>query len=199
MSETGKHDEDREPKFGKKAEAWLRRQLLAKLGETRAPWGDVSVEDVVEWYLQWGTGGSPVPYYVEWKDDDEFRGHGYANGGWIVDWDLVSRDLPEAIREVERRSASAEAERHPTLDAWLLAEARGELKYRGDLGGMQFIPAEVRARVEAAAQERERRRPAICGCGASFPRDRRNARKCPKCREAARVDREKRHGSRRGK
>lgn len=186
MSESWKRGPDGEPEIGKKVLAWFKRKVRAKLlppsFEDKASDNLVAQTDsMVEWYAE-------MPErYMKWVDSDEFQGGRFSNGSWVIDWDILLRDQPEAAAEYRRRKDAA---RFPTLDDWLRADAAGELEYRGDEGGMAEIPEKVRARVKEAARARLLRRPAVCECGKQFARDRANAKRCPECRVAKKAERE---------
>lgn len=200
MSETWKGDKDKAPKFGRKARAWLRRQIDRRLRTVKAEWGNAPFAAVVDWYLDWDNEDTPGPYYVTWKDEDEFRGGRFSSGAWVVLWDTVLDDLPRAIRNAERDAHMVrDSERFPSLDAWLAADMRGELKYGGAVGGMILVPDDVRERVKEVAQRRARLgAPRQCRCGATFKPDRRNATNCDECRAKNRAEKEAKRGRNRG-
>jgi len=172
------------PRFGRKARAWMARVLDRKLRELAPGWNDDEVmADLVAWYMD------DAERYVKWVDDEGgYRGRGYSNGLWVIDWETVREDLHQGTTTLNSHAArERDTARFQTLDEWLRADLQGELDYPGALGGMEDVPDEIRVRVQRAAIERRRRWPIRCACGKSFVPDRRKARRCPDCRAANRA------------
>jgi len=169
------------PKFGKKARAWLARQLRAKLREIHhESWHDEEgIARLVDWHLErWDR-------FVRWVDADEFRGSSYAYGAWQIAWDAVKSAVDEACADnnaiIGREHRESDARLFPTLEDWLRADIASELSYAGAGGGMDLV------RRHAVPQPKARRAPPIhsdlrCPCGKIFAGVA-QAKFCPLCRE----------------
>jgi hypothetical protein len=179
------------PKFGRKAQAWLRRRIKAHLfpdvdtvtGDSEmGPDGAKWDRKVIDWLLDEYAARAPGRF-VHWVDADEWRGRGFSNGSWQFDAKAVEAFCQEAIDNVDRR---LDANAYPTLDEWLKADMADDLWFRGAAGGMDLLSAEVRASIAAGKAERAARR--HCACGVVFVAERSNARKCAGCRATARAE-----------
>jgi hypothetical protein len=168
-------------RFGRKARAWLRRRLLARMfikHPTDAAtycadgveWDEYSVNLALAWYME-----HPMRY-THWTDNDEYRGHGWSNGAWEFDDVAVQKDWRQAVDFVDR---TLDAEKCLTVDEWLAADSAGTLWYRGARSGMERV-----ARENQSAPRRKR-----CPCGTRFKPKRRNAVHCPACIAAAKAER----------
>ena len=120
---------DRTPHLGARGLAWAERRIAVVVAQLIAKEKDASAvefhqAELVAWFVE------RIPSYVCWLDDKEYHGKRWGCGGWQV---VLSRhDLLTALRDLEsaaeRRLRQAEAARYPTLDAWLVAEVRGQLE-----------------------------------------------------------------------
>lgn len=132
-------DEDTGPRIGRDVRAWFGRRLDVILNRP-APWGDVTIEEVVSMYYMDKAGSGGPECFLDWEDSDEYRGKGWSNGFWAVDVKTVLAELPYAIHYVRRAKARAlDAQRFPTLDEWLDAEARGNLADKWGAPGAEPI------------------------------------------------------------
>lgn len=154
-------------KFGRKAKEWFARSITRKLEELREQkvikYGmtDSELECVAQQYTD-----DPMPY-VCWQDADEYRGRGWSNGAWIIDWDKVTSAL-RCIIEGVRTDAAVGAIR--TLDDWLLADMTDTLEYDVD-GGSERLSKGMRRDLAEMARARRRTWPIRCvDCGETFQR-----------------------------
>ena len=179
-------------KFGRKAQAWLRRRIQGALF-TAAPggfvdvnkvtWDQAAVDILLDWFL------SQAPRYVRWIDADAWRGRGFAAGEWGFDQKAVARDWPAGSAHVDQ---TIDAKNVTSLDDWLAADSGGTLYYRGAAGGMALVPAALRAgKSRSDACETSGR---VCPCGSRFIPTRRNARHCESCKARRRTERQTARG-----
>lgn len=186
-------DGDGIPRFGRKAQAWLRRRIRAALfspsNNPECPWtfvkdeqdwDDTAVEILLDWYLQ------DPRRYVQWVDADEWRGSGFANGHWALNLTTIAKDSRTAVELVDR---TLDNEACPTLDDWLQADREGTLFYAGAPSGLTLAIPEIQAQVAARAVRAQCR-----DCGTTFHPERSNAVHCPSCCAAHRTERESRRG-----
>lgn len=126
---------------------------------------------------------------VYWLPSDEYRGPDYTNGAWRINeeaWFAALTTCKGLALDAWR--LADDAERFPTLDAWLRAEADGLLEHQGATSGRSGLPAEVRKRLSVAARKRRLSWPKRCrSCGESFRPDRSTAKSCPACRAKPRA------------
>ena len=157
---------------------WFRARIRVHLFEKVSP--KTLLDEVVEWFAR-----SPRKY-VFWAAEQSYRGTGYSDGAWHLHGPQIDQDLCGALapaREAARRRA--DAERFPTLEAWLQAERSGELEHRGALGskyGDGLPNALVRA-LREAARIRRNGWPRMCAtCKGTFQSNRPAAKRCASCR-----------------
>lgn len=100
----------------------------------------VPVEHVLEWCID------NFERFTNWVPVEEYAGPGFADGHWKIDRERLFGALVSAEYQLAR---NWDAERFPTLDAWLRAEAAGEVAYCGDAGGMDLLIPEVMDRLNA--------------------------------------------------
>lgn len=166
---------DELPTFGNKARKWFRRKLRAKLGSFKVP-GD-EIEPVLDCLAS-----DPMPY-VEWEDDDSYRGRGYSNGSWSIDWGAVRLGCEAALKDLR---SETERTRFSTLDDWLRADVEGKLPPSSARGGSAKLPKKLRRELLAAARARRKHRPRICRvCKSEFMPTCNRALRCPTCRGSA--------------
>lgn len=183
-------------KFGGGARRWFRRKVFATLfstdasttelkGPDRCIWSRDQANGLVGWFdLRWSD-------FVEWDDDNEWKGIGFANGSWVFLKTNVLKHVEGALVAWNR---DTDARRFTTLDSWLKADILGHLSYDGDSGGMGRVGAAVKAKLRDRALRRQKRR--TCACGTEFEADRKTARRCDRCREIARREKEQARGAR---
>jgi hypothetical protein len=127
----------------------------------------------VEWYLE------EPDVFVEWVDADEYRGRGWSNGAWVVDFNTVNAHIQQCQEEVNTRSRRYDdALRFKTLEDWLRADINGELVYRGAKGGMDDVAKTLRIRVPSEKGRCQT-------CRKIFGREPWWRKNCPACTNAA--------------
>src|SRR5262245_10045783 len=89
------------PRFGRRARAWLARVLDRRLRTLAPGWNDdEAIMSLVAWYME------DAERYVDWVDDEEgYRGRGYSNGRFAIDWDTVQEDLLQGTTTLNNRAA----------------------------------------------------------------------------------------------
>ncbi len=191
------HDDywDDVPRFGGKARRWYRRLLfhsaIGWLRDRRLPETDASQEILGRMVHAVAEGWKPQ---VTWKDFDEFRGRNHASGEWRLDEKRLAELWPEVFAAA---MAAQEASRYPTLDAWLDAEARGELKAPATeepwahnlLRNGSSTPTAASRRWADTFNRLDDRWPRACrACGGEFTweQTKRNRVRCPACLRARR-------------
>jgi hypothetical protein len=135
---------------------------------------------LVRWFA------ADVARYVRWQPHPTFTPRQLDTGAFVIEWPLVHGDLAHGISEsradAAREALRDEATQFPTLDAWLMAEARGELVAVRLQGGSAGLPEAQRAALAQSAAARQRRWFATCRvCGDTFRPSRRDAQRCPSC------------------
>lgn len=177
ISSWSEDGDDGLPTFGRKARAWFLRSLRANLRE-KCP---LRVNDELEPIVQWLA--ADPRRYVEWLDDEQYRGRRYSNGAWVIDWKAVAEGFHAALADIV---TAAECERLRTLDDWLRADLDGSLKYVR-AGGSGSLSREVREQLAETARARRRTWPIGCvDCGKTFrrrPRARGKPIRCAHCLE----------------
>ena len=187
---------DRSPHLGARGRAWAERRIptvvrLVIAEEKFEQWKNDFLcheADLIAWFVD------HVDGYVRWFDDPEYRGSRWSHGKWLV---ILSRyDLINVLAEIEdaegRRLRREEAARYPTLDAWLRAEAQGELEappvedphYAATLLHRGGGDTEATHRFVETKQRLQDRWPRACRtCGGQFTwkETRRKAVRCAAC------------------
>jgi hypothetical protein len=86
-----------EPRFGRRGRAWFRRRirrwaetvLTQAGGEGEAR--DLAADRVADFFT------ARCEDYVEWRDEETFRGARFADGTWVILWRKVEQDWPRAL------------------------------------------------------------------------------------------------------
>jgi hypothetical protein len=188
------------PALGRRGRLWFRHRVRALF----LPMFEADAQDaaltsrIVDWYTE------RAERYAVWVTAETYLGPRFAWGHWTVLESEVRADLEVARYQCGREVAQArDTDRFPTLEAWLTAEARGEL----EAGSIEEPPA--RHLVEPAALNRYvavrarilKSRPRECTeCGAEFQPKSTTARRCATCceSEAGRGANARRRGRTRG-
>ncbi len=146
--------------FGRKARAWLRRSIRARLqaktsSERRSltvhfvGYEDDEIDKMVEYLLDLDE--DDTMRYVAWQDAEAYHGRGSANGSWVIRWPIVEAEIADAAwwarRKLQRENDAA---RFPTLDEWLEAETKGLLEHPGIAGDADALSPELRASLARA-------------------------------------------------
>jgi hypothetical protein len=150
-------------RFGNKAREWFARRVWAKLEELsgRNHLTASELETLVGRFI------AESERYVTWQDADEFRGRGFANGAWTIDWPKLEREIGDLLREVRADAARGAI---PTLDDWLRADLTDSLEY-SVAGGSKRLSQETKNRLVGSARARRRSWPLLCvDCGRTFQR-----------------------------
>lgn len=174
------------PEWGSEADGWFRRSIHRLLcgeyldGLPRACRDEPELLDAIVDVL-----ADRHAAYVRWVDAPWFDPVEGAEGRWVLDLEAINRAPLWSIAEAleRQRDAEREAERFPTLDAWLAALAQGKLgEGPREPHGADVLP-DGGADLWTAARKRQRAWPRRCKvCGNEFrPPDRRRVARCSKC------------------
>ena len=113
--------------------------LLARRGVTR--------DELVAWIV------ARIEDYLIVRDLPSF--YDFERPHWELNWSRVLDDIKRAaIAIAEEKAAAADAVHCPNLDAWLEAERRGELTYKGARGGMAHASRKMQALAKARRNAR---------------------------------------------
>lgn len=140
---------------------WMRRALVAWFGNDVQPEGAPDVRDIIRVArvdaglavddLVAHFAGQPERF-VKWVPVGEYAGADYASGGWRLDYLAVMCELVTHVsRTQQARALAHDAERFPTLDAWLGAEAKGLLRAEPAVGGSSHLPVGTQRQLRRAA------------------------------------------------
>lgn len=137
--------------------------------------------------------------FIYWSPSDEYRGEGYSNGAWKINTKKIIEKLPE-YEEMAREELAFQHDTRafPTLDAWLDAERRGQLRYTGEYGGSEALTEATKQSLRAEKLRREKRsRKAgvdkFCAdCGEVFLCVDKRRIRCPSCASATVGERKRR-------
>jgi hypothetical protein len=142
--------------------------------------------------------------WIAWTDGDETPELS-ARAIWFpvldrITWQVALEAEAWAHREYVRGLREHDARRFPTLDAWLEADIRGQLRYAGDEGGVPCVERTVRDERNQFVGSHVRRigRRRICMCGAVYHQRVHNQSNCPTCGKLTRAERKKRQAQRAG-
>lgn len=136
--------------FGPAAKAWFERVLRAHLRGKYPSWSLGGVDGVVEVFAE------DAERFVQWVDAGEWKGGDYTNGAWELNIPEIECAVAHLVKQWNERVAREDdAKNFRTLDAWLRADLRGDLAYRGCEGGSARLPDEVRAKLREAREQRE--------------------------------------------
>lgn len=179
-----------EPRFGRRGRAWFHRRLRqwATSILTKAGGQGATCEQLADAAADWYT--ARVEHYVEWQDEEQYRGARFADGCWVIRWRQVEQDSSRVFRiaagEPDPTVPPPAVPPGPVDVEAALAALTSPCHWRGQTReprAGELLDEEGQRRLQRSRAQVNRRRTCEC-CGQEFNTSQRYQVTCNECKAA---------------